>query len=291
MSKIIIHQFNTMREHIAYSRKVWETQKSYVKEHWNGETAIKDGCQIGRDFPGGFKECFEVAPQPWKEGMEALKLCEEALKGVELPIPESIRRRKVWKDDTGDSVDIHRLYAGVPYWRDIAGRQAQGGCPIITVVANIGSPYYYTPEQIMWRGIAGILISDILEDAGYRVEFWAARQGNSQYGTGEKLLTYTLLKESHGPLVKSLIVSGLSGWYYRTIVWLSYYHLDPDMEPSYGLGSPCEPINDECIEIITGSDYQGKVFQINDVFDKDACVKLVQQTLEEFNPSEAVAVY
>ena len=210
---------------------------------------------------------------------------------MELPIPESIRRRKVWKDDTGDSIDIHRLYAGVPYWRDIAGRQAQGGCPIVTVIANVGSPWHLDPEQIMWRGIAAILITDILEDAGYRVELWAARQGRSQYYPDyEDLLTATLLKESHGPLVKSLLVSGLSGWYYRTIVWLSYYDLETHKEVSSGLGSPISPMDDDFVKLITGEGYRGKVFQIEEIYDKDACVKLVTETLEEFNPSDAVVL-
>ena len=282
---ILLHKFDSLRQHITYSRKVWNEQKEFVRKHWTGSTAITNGHQIGRQFPGGFKECFGEAGMPWPDGMEILEDARKSLKGIELPIPESIRRRKTWSEETGDSIDIHRLYAGVPYWRDIEGRQAQGGCPIVTVICNVGSHWGITPEEIVWRGIAALIVTDILEDAGYRVELWAAREGRSQYTRPE-----TLLKESHGPMVEPVLVSGLAGWYYRTIVWLSYYDREEDRKLCEGLGSPMGSFSDEGIELITGQDYTGKVFCINEVYDKDACVELVKETLVQFNPAEESAV-
>ena len=91
-------------------------------------------------------------------------------------------------------------------------------------------------------------------------------------------------------MVEPVLISGLAGWYYRTIVWLSYYDLEGNRRLCDGLGSPMGEFSDEGIELITGQDYTGKVFCINEVYDKDACVELVKETLEQFNPAEESAV-
>lgn len=289
MATIHLHKFMSMKEHIAYAQSVQACATGYVKQHWEGSTAISGGRKIGRDF-SGWPEVFKVAALPWMEGMEALAKAKKEIKDVELPIPESIRRRKTWQEEMGDGIDIHRLYQGVPYWRGIEGRQAQGGCPIVTVLANVGTPFGYDPEQIVWRGIAAMIITDILEDAGYRVELWACRYGDEQYTDDSDLMTATLLKESHGPLVEPLVVSGLAGWYYRTIVWLSYYDMTGGLEAAYGLGCPIDDFPDEAVKLVTGEDYTGKIFHIGGIFDLEDCVTLIKETIDEFNPSESSAV-
>lgn len=295
-----LHKFLSMKEHIAYSKKVYthvRNNGSDFMDTWEGDTCLanlKTGKKIGRNFKHGWDGVFRLAALPWKEGMEHLANARKELKGIELPVPESIRRRKSWSMETGDGVDIHRLYQGIPYWRSVEGRQAQGGCPIVTVLANVGTEYGFGPEQIVWRGIAALIVTDILEDAGYRVELWSCRQGNCQYledPTGDnRLMTATLLKESHGPIVEPLVVSGLAGWYYRTIVWMSYYDLPTDQRPSYSLGEPQDHFAEEAKELVTGEGYTGKVFEIANIYDLDACVELVRKTIAEFNPSEESAV-
>ena len=294
-----VHLFGSVKEHVAYARRVCITQPKYscgldlkqYESHSPWSDGLVGNSDIGRDFPGLWPEVFEKARQSWPEGEELLRKALEKLKGLELPIPESIRRRQRWSDMEGDDIEPMKVFNSEPYWRGTNKRQALGGCPTITVLCNNGTSYDHSPESVIWRGIAAMICTDILEDAGYRVELWAAREGSDTFNSGaEDQLTATLIKEAHGPLVKPLLVSVVSGWYYRTIVWLSYFDLTENERPSYGLGSPQRSISQEAKEAIAGSDQIGHFFEIGQIWDDDECIDLVRKTIKEFAPGEVLNV-
>lgn len=299
MTDLRLHIFGSVKDHVAYARRVCKLKTNYSRgmdlTHDSSRSPWSSGLvgnsDIGRDFPGLWPEVFVKAREAWPEGEDMLNNALAQLKGIELPIPESIRRRQRWSDLEGDEIEPMKVFNSEPYWRGCNKRQAVGGCPTITVLCNNGTSYDHEPESVIWRGIAAMIITDILEDAGYRVELWAARQGDDVFDEKPyNQLTATLIKEAHGPLVKPLLVSVVSGWYYRTIVWLSYYDLEKNERPSGGLGSPRGEISIEAKEAIAGSAMTNHFFEIGQIWNAQECVELIKNTIAEFAPGDMVNV-
>lgn len=306
--EFILHRYDSVRSAVDYARAVLARARSgngdargFIQHVWDCNAEGNPATEVDMGScpdASSFDEFCTAGLNRWDEGMQMLRDAFNELGRVELPIPESIRRRKRWSDLEGQEVDVLRLYSGSEYWYDITRQQGIGGCPIVTVMVNVGTPYSVSGNDIIWRGIAGLLITDILEDAGYRVELWGVRYGMGTYSDEPRdLMTATLIKESHGALVLPMLIGVLSGWWYRSINWLTYYHigsLDPnidiDMRPSGGLGSPCDKIPDNARAALLGSDYTGKIFDLDDIWRAEDAVEAARKTLEQFNPSHEDAI-
>ena len=113
-----LHIFGSVAEQVAYAEKVYDEHPEYVKDVWgSGLDGISNNDDVGREFPGGWPDVFEAATSAWAEGEQLLADAMKELKDLELPIPESIRRRQSWSDMDGETVDPARILNGEPYWR------------------------------------------------------------------------------------------------------------------------------------------------------------------------------
>jgi hypothetical protein len=107
----------------------------------------------------------------WPEAVERINSMNN---GDGLTAPESLRRRRVWSDQ-GDTLDIHRVYAGRidGAWQRTARRSLRAP-RTVRIIASIAGSCAQSEENFFWRGAAVARLSDMLTQAGYSVEIQAA---------------------------------------------------------------------------------------------------------------------
>jgi hypothetical protein len=230
---------------------------------------------IGRHFES-WSDLLAQANANWAQGQEIIARILEEMAGCELPAPTSVRRRARWAED-GDELDNDRLRAGQQdCWRAMA-RQSCRQPRTISIVVNVVTPGSRDSQEVMWRGAAGVVLANILEQAGYWVEFWAAEYGHNTYRDGLPVLQAVCVKRADQPLDLSTLVNTISGWFYRTVFFQSYHTHAVKPVPGYG---PCGTITEktECVRELTGN---GEVVVIDGIWSRAGAISKVRQVIEQ----------
>jgi hypothetical protein len=160
------------------------------------ETAF---AHYGSAWMGGlhsWDEAEALLEKGWPEGAERLRALAGKLT-AQVPQARSIRRRLAWVDN-GDEVCKDRLQAGQidQCWRTM--RRAPFVAPqTVAIETTWGGHYGQTAEELFWQGAAAAVLTDILEEAGYRVELYANRV--SERG-GHRHCTRVKVKEADMPM-------------------------------------------------------------------------------------------
>lgn len=172
-----------------------KANKEHIAYHF-GE--INKGS-YGRAWLGGCRDTAEiqaVVEDGWQQGAE------RALAAVQQIAPlapiKDVRRRVRWAE-TGTELHIDRAMAGE--W-DVAWRNkgtALGVSRIVSLGAAFGGSCAKSSEQLFWTGAQLVVATDILENAGYRVEVRGLAACTSHYATGQ-LLTDVLVKRAGEPM-------------------------------------------------------------------------------------------
>src|SRR5438128_6986606 len=131
----------------------------------------------GAEWMGGlrsWKEAAAVLQKGWPEGAERLRVLAQKLSS-QVPPAKSIRRRLTWAD-AGDEFCRDRLQSGQldSCWRTMR-RSLYVGPQTGAIETTWGGHYGQTAEELFWQGAAAAVMTDILEEAGYRVEVYANR--------------------------------------------------------------------------------------------------------------------
>lgn len=131
----------------------------------------------GSTWMGGlhsWDEAKSLLEKGWPQGAERLRALAGKLT-AQVPQAKSIRRRLTWADN-GDEVCRDRLNGGQvdSCWRTM--RRAPFVAPqTVAIETTWGGHYGQTPEELFWQGAAAAVLTDIMEEAGYRVEVYANR--------------------------------------------------------------------------------------------------------------------
>ncbi len=200
-----------------------------IKEHYSEQPAFADrdpwslpGWQewIGRrDIATQGEGCSAVL-KTWREGWGTVERMREKLLDATPPAAEGKRKRRVWREDGGDAVDVDRLRSGQPYWE---GRGAAKGPPIITLVAQVGGNCTRGAQSLAWASAAILVACERMEAAGYRCAVIFASHNNNAYSDmpGRNLRLVTV-KRPQDPVDFGVLVNMGSGWAYRTL-WFRLY--------------------------------------------------------------------
>lgn len=290
---IILHLHSSVQEELEYARHAISTGYN----PYGGGEGVEDQPKgkIGRSDLNSFEDAFKAAERKWDEGNKIFHKCMTEVSREVLPLPLSNRRRPIFNPWEGDEVDRDRLYAGQDFWRGTSKRLLSQS-NTVCVIVNCSSPWSREGAEIMWRGVAGTLIADQLEDAGYRVELWACRAGtdvNYDPNTGDDIDVYasTLVKDSSQPLNWPIMINTMTGWYYRCISWCSFYY--PGTKSRSNLGYPVHTISPWQAALLLRKDLdldktlleQGIVV-CEDLWDKDAALDKVTEILGAFTGHE-----
>jgi hypothetical protein len=153
----------------------------------------------GSEWMGGlhnWKEAAAVLEKGWPEGAERLRALTAKL-SAQLPQAKSIRRKLTWAD-AGDEICRDRLQSGQldSCWRTMRRSQFVGP-QTVAIETTWGGHYGQTAEELFWQGAAAAVMTDILEEAGYRVEVYANRVSERR---GHRHCIRVKVKEADMPL-------------------------------------------------------------------------------------------
>lgn len=255
--------------------------KSHPKPY---DKPMSERPDMGREFEN-LEEAAAAATQPWDDGIKLVsEMMIELRKEIKMPKPVSLKRQKVWSDEDGDEIDFDRLRAGEPFYRTTKKQNAIK-TKQVTLFVDIGAAAHVNSKDILWRGIAVIALSKILEDAGYRVELWTMEAAMGAFESGKGLATLTRLKGMKDRLNIGTIASCVSAWYFRS-VGFNLYNLFQKENHDYGLGYPLHK-NLEPIMDLVEPDAEKRLV-VKDIWSREECGKFVKDVINRLN-SEADA--
>lgn len=153
--------------------------------------------------------------EPWPEGLAIVEKMLAQIGEAKIPKPVSRRRKTRFSEDGGDEVDYDRLRDGRAFWRS-SPRANASGPSTITIVADMRAACSVDHRDILWRGAAAVALTYLMEQAGYRVELWAAQAEAQAFMNGDMFVA-VCLKRPGDPVDLGSLIAGVSAWFYRTI--------------------------------------------------------------------------
>lgn len=195
----------------------------------------------------------------------------------ELPKPISRKRKKYFDAYEGDDINLDRLRSGQEYWINTK-RQSHQGPAVQTILINQSTPWYIEPMNILWRGVAAIVVAHYLEEAGFRTEIIGVSATTQAHGYKNNL-TIVPLKEPNQPLnIQSLTLS-LTSWFYRTF-WFSIFYV-PKVEVCSSLGTVVFNLPQNVLEMVKDP------IVVENFWEKPDAVFFAQNTLKNFTQKVA----
>ncbi len=185
----------------------------------NYESSVRDSHWLGRDV-SSVEDLHRITWEQWPEGVSLIEgLINDLRESIDIPAPVSRRRKRRWSEDSGDDVCLDRLRAGQSYWSEIR-RQERHSPMIVSLVADMSAPASVNHKQVAWRGAAAVAMAMLLEDAGYRVELWAANHDAERFTNETSSVVAVRIKASEQPIDISAVASGMSAWFFRG--WIAF---------------------------------------------------------------------
>jgi hypothetical protein len=214
----------------------------------------------------------------WSDGLDILDGMTTEIAAADIPAPVSRKRKMRFDEANGDEIDYDRLRSGQDFWRTCRRDNVRGPATV-TVMVDVSANSSVDHADILWRGAAAIAMTDLLEEAGYRVELWAVEGGVSTYVDGAGSMIAVCLKQAAEVLDRSTLINAVSGWFFRTIMFaeISYSHCNREVD--CGLGQHSDPTQADAMEI-TGSD---NCFIITDAFTREDAIDRVKDILNSLN--------
>lgn len=194
----------------------------------------------GRTFMN-WADIERKAMEPWPEGVQVVDRMIRALEAKKLPTPKSRKRKGIWNEFDGDDFNLDRFRSGQAHWRTT--QKAQGRGPnVVTIINDVSANCNVDHEDILWRGAASVALTKILENAGYRVEVWSCWASRDMYDKDLKgnrspapnMFAAVRLKMPRERLDVGTLINGVSGWFFRTVMFAASNLAD--QQPGWGLG-------------------------------------------------------
>jgi len=224
MTMIEAH-FASVQEAVEYATK----QDVPMKRHCVPSRAKWIGRKI--DGPEGLREAMR---KPWPRGQRIFRELRRDL--PEISPPRRNRKRRAFREDDGDTVDPDRVNLGAPFWEGTV-RQSRRTSPVVRVMFDISAPCNRPSKTLLWRGVTALVLADILEDGGYRVELVSSSYARTAFYTGESFFSTVIVKDPGSPMDVDSLAKACAGWHYRTVGFGVYHGHGPKPEPGYGFPS------------------------------------------------------
>lgn len=231
----------------------------------------------------GFESLADVMTSvrtAWPEGLAILDRMLEDLRHAALPTPKSRKRKMRWSSESGDELDLDRLRAGQDYWRTTR-REMQTGPSTMTVLVDVGANCNVAAEDILWRGAAAVALTQILEAAGYRVELWSVIRSRELFNSDTTDgVVGCCLKRTEDPLDVSTLINAVSGWFFRTVGFLSLTLGNKSYDACLG---QCQVPRKPDVDNLTADERRVMVYG---AFDYNSAVALIKQVLDSLSMNQ-----
>ena len=232
---------------------------------------------VGRTFKS--VDAIQLAAgDRWGEGLELIESMLDEVRDATLPAPKCRRRRTRFSDIDGAELDYDRLRSGQDFWRTTYREQSTGPANL-TLAVDVAANARITPREIIWRGIVAIVLTEVLESAGYRVELWAYEAATKCYTDGTDDLIAARLKSLAEPLDRSTLVNAVSGWFFRTIVFAELSQSHDGRTLCDGYGRHRLPESDELCDVT----HDPETLVVQDIWNRRDAITFIRTTLERFS--------
>ena len=219
----------------------------------------------------------EIADAVWKGWPKGLKKTRELIDKIRphLPLARDRRRKREFAD-SGDDLDIQRVYSGNldTAWTRTRRRMSSGSATI-TLKTSITGSCGKSTAALFYKGAVAAIVTDALEAAGYRVAVVGYDHTESAFPNGPKLNNYAEIpfKAASEPLDLERLIActGLAGF----LRWYGFKQvMSIPSKVGTGLGCPVEAPHES-------QDHDG-AHLINNVYSEEAAIKRATEILELF---------
>jgi hypothetical protein len=134
-------------------------------------TNTDHGWMGTRDDKRGEETASDTTKRLVRDGWaRGLKLMEKVAGKVTAPTPKAVRRVQRWGRQ-GDDIDMQRVWHGDidTAWRETQRDMRSGPRRVRVLVDSIASGYV-DADEMRWRGVAALKLTDMLTEAGYSVQ-------------------------------------------------------------------------------------------------------------------------
>jgi len=231
---------------------------------------------IGRAFSSP-EHIFRSVDEFWGDGVKTIESMIEKVESTDIIRPLSRRRKRAWSGVEGDDFDYDRFQAQSPYWRSFK-RGLRRGSSFELVTVDVGTTAYFSPDDILWRGAAAIVLAKILEASGRRCQIVTVNKTNRVYTAVSSLLASVVIKNASDSVNVNELAIAVSGWFYRTIIFLSRATMNNSVGSIGGVGGSVPPSASEIQELVG---YPS--FHIENVWSERAAVDLVRSHLSKLD--------
>lgn len=181
----------------SYVRPLHERNKQYASQCIPESNGYGDS-----EWYGGIRSCKDaenILKAGWAEGAAKALRIKEKLEG-NVPRAKSRRRKQIWSGE-GESLDVDRALMGQwdSAWRSTRREMIDGSNTCVTLQAAWGGNCTRTSEELFWSGAVMLVLSDLLEMAGYSTGINAVMK-NNEYNYGKLAVYYVTIKEHGEPL-------------------------------------------------------------------------------------------
>lgn len=208
-----LYRFESLHDFATHVRPAYERNHSTLRGMFDRK--IWGYSPLTGRTIHNIRHAFQLAETEWPEGLQMAEDLMNEVKDHEFERPVTIRRTARWSEDHGDDFSLDRYMSGQEYWRTTE-RQYRAGPMNITIAINNSAPQLSNHSVMTWRGIAAVILAELLEAAGYRTDIYSAFYGQNSYNDRGSYGQIINLKHSEDPIDRSTLTNVLSGWFFRT---------------------------------------------------------------------------
>lgn len=262
---------------------IWESLREQVSSilEMASRDAIKlvnpawTGSWYGRDIYS-WKQFGELSFQRWDSGADLVDSMAAKIVGASIPEPSKISRVQRWTDGGGEDFDLDRFQDGMDAFRSTHRRRVCGS-QFLAVVVDIGGNCNISSQSLFWRGATAVVLSNLLEAAGYGVEAYVVEGSVRTHDGLGFLCQFTRVKDSGASLNVAEFVNAVSPWFYRIGSFASIAAV-PNRR-FYSIGGNSTP----SLADLKKADPGGKILYAADCFDMDSSIKVIHKLLNSID--------
>ena len=229
------------------------------------------------------KHATDILLNGWEKGANKLSDMRKTL-ADSIPAPRAIRRRPQWRDD-GHTLDVDRALSG--QW-DIAYRDSRrelgAGVQVLNLMGSFGGNCNRSAEELFWSGAAGVVLCDLLEEAGYQVNFSATFYSRARSNGSVLGVHRVLVKEAGDPMrLDAVAAVCCHAGIFRTLGFRSILSCPWDV----GNGLGYQEIASRCTEQLKacGEFEEGSAI-LEPCFGRDSAIREIKRVLKLVNPED-----
>jgi hypothetical protein len=169
----------------------------------------------------------------WGEGLKRIAKTAKSL-GGDLGAVKARKRRRFLSEDEGE-LDVERLHAGDDLFLVDTRKEWSAGNKYVQIASSWGGNAMVRADEMFFTGAIALILTNKLEDAGYRVRLTFTRVGHRQNEGFDYSIQQVIAKEYEEPLdVDGLATMACHAGVFRTYGFRASY--ENDGEPAGNMG-------------------------------------------------------